>query len=301
MNRRQTREYSREHWTRCSGSLKKEAIHVNKQVSYSVVGVAALGFAAWAGVGLAAHDDDHGSHEVPAIFQAAGPNAASIQSTVDQFRAAFGGVNNGNLGPQPGGRREINWDGGGSSATSVGATPFEVFLITRGVRITTPGTGFVQAPPSGLATLFNNDSYKDIFTAFSQLRLFSPIDSNVTRTKFFLPGGGDIPATTTGFGSVFTDVDRQGDGDDDHGDHDGRRSATTIEYYDANGKRVYSAVVPASPGDGSQSFFGAIFKETGIARVRIVTGNAAPGPDDTKKRDIVMMDDFIYGEPKSIQ
>jgi len=283
------------------GFMKKEAIHVNKQVSYSLVGVVALGLATWASVGLAAHDDDHGSHEVPAIFQAAGPNAASIQSTVDQFRAAFPGVNNGNLGPQASGRREINWDGGGSSATSVGATPFEVFLITRGARITTPGTGFVQAPPSGLATLFVNPTYANIFSTFSPLRLFSPIDSNVPKVRFFLPGGGDIPATTTGFGAVFTDVDRQGDGDDDHGDHDGRRSATTIEYFDADGKRVYTAVVPASPGNGTQSFFGAIFKETGIARVRIVTGNAAPGPDDTKRRDIVMMDDFIYGEPKSIQ
>jgi hypothetical protein len=280
------------------GFVKKEERHVNKQVSYSVVGVTALAIAAWAGVGLAAHDDDHGSHEIPAIFQAAGPNAASIQSTVDQFRAALGGVNNGNGGPQVGGRREINWDGGGSSATSVGATPFEVFLITRGVRITTPGTGFVQAPPSGLATLFVNPTYANIFSTFSPLRLFSPIDSNVSKVRFFVPGGGDIPATTAGFGSVFTDVDRQGDGDDDH---DGHRAATTIEYYDAAGKRVFTAVVPASPGDGSQSFFGAIFKETGIARVRIVTGNAAPGPDDTKKRDIVMMDDFIYGEPKIIQ
>jgi hypothetical protein len=24
----------------------------------------------------------------------------------------------------------------------------------------------------------------------------------------------------------------------------------------------------------------------------------APGPDDDEKRDIVMMDDFIYGEPQ---
>ena len=33
---------------------------------------------------------------VPSVFQAAGPSAASIQSTVDQFRAALGAVNNGN-------------------------------------------------------------------------------------------------------------------------------------------------------------------------------------------------------------
>ena len=32
----------------------------------------------------------------PTVFQAAGPSAASIQSTVDQYRAALGAVNNGN-------------------------------------------------------------------------------------------------------------------------------------------------------------------------------------------------------------
>ena len=32
----------------------------------------------------------------PVVFQAAGPNAASIQSTVDAFRAALGNPNNGN-------------------------------------------------------------------------------------------------------------------------------------------------------------------------------------------------------------
>ena len=56
------------------------------------------------------------------IFQAAGPNPIppeapqSIQSTVDTFRAKFGGMNNGNAtGPLMSGRREINWDGGGNN------------------------------------------------------------------------------------------------------------------------------------------------------------------------------------------
>ena len=34
----------------------------------------------------------------PAVFQAAGPNAASIQSVVDAYRAALGNPNNGNAG-----------------------------------------------------------------------------------------------------------------------------------------------------------------------------------------------------------
>ena len=41
-------------------------------------------------------------------------STASIQATVDAFRAALGNPNNGNAaGPLASGRREINWDGGG--------------------------------------------------------------------------------------------------------------------------------------------------------------------------------------------
>ena len=52
------------------------------------------------------------------------------------------------------------------------------------------------------------------------------------------------------------------------------------------------------PGDASLSFFGIVFEDPRIARVLITTGNAAPGPNDNDRRDIVMMDDFIYGEPQ---
>ena len=71
-----------------------------------------------------------------------------------------------------------------------------------------------------------------------------------------------------------------------------RRASTLIEYYDVDDKLIFSGSVPASPGDGSLSFFGIVFEEAIIARVRITTGNVAPGPDDDEKHDIVMMDDF---------
>ena len=68
-----------------------------------------------------------------------------------------------------------------------------MFLNTRGGQFTTPGTGLSQAPPSGgpqggLAGLFNNPTYGDIFSTFSPLRLFTPVGSNITEALFFVPG-----------------------------------------------------------------------------------------------------------------
>ena len=121
--------------------------------------------------------------------------------------------------PTPLGRREINWDGGGGVfATTLPVTPFNVFLNTRGAQFTTPGTGLTQAPPSadpvafppgGLAGL--NPTYATTFGTFSPERLFAPVGSNLTDSLFFLPGSnGGVPATVSGFGAVFTDVDLLG-------------------------------------------------------------------------------------------
>lgn len=237
----------------------------------------------------------------PTVFQAAGPTISSIQGSVDQFRAALGATNNGiTPGPLPSGRREINWDGGGSSATAIASTPFADFLVTRGALFTTRGTGFVQAPLSGLASTFGNSSYETIFQTFSQSRLFSPIGSNVTDTQFFVPGGGNIPAATTGFGAVLTDVD-QPDGSGPGTKHGNRGASALFEYFGSNGELLFSSFVPAAPGDGSLSFFGVVFNDARIARVRITSGDSAPGPDDEGKRDIVVMDDFIFGEPQPVQ
>jgi len=245
--------------------------------------------------------------EPPLVFQAAGPTADAIQSTVDAFRAALGNPNNGNApGPLAAGRREINWDGGGNNNTTTApVTPFNVFLDTRGAQFTTPGTGLSQAPPSGgpqggLVGLFNNPTYGTIFSTFSPLRLFTPVGSNVTEALFFVPGtAGQAPATVIGFGAVFTDVD-QPDGSGPGKKRGNRGASTLVEYFGANGGLLFSSFVPASPGDGSLSFFGIVFEDARIARVRITTGDTAPGPNDDEKLDIVMMDDFIYGEPQPL-
>jgi hypothetical protein len=242
----------------------------------------------------------------PTVFQAAGPTAASIQASVDGFRAALGDPNNANApGPLASGRREINWDGGGANDTTPPVTPFNVFLNTRGGQFTTPGAGLSQAPPSGgpqggLEVLFDNPTYGSIFSTFSPLRLFTPVGSNITDALFFLPGSnGTIPATVSGFGAVFTDVD-QPDGSGPGQKRGNRGSSTLMECFGADGELLFSSFVPASPGDGSLSFYGIVFDEARIARVRITSGDVAPGPDDDGKHDVVVMDDFIYGEPQPL-
>jgi hypothetical protein len=242
----------------------------------------------------------------PAVFQAAGATAASIQSTVDAFRARLGDPNNlNNPGPLQKGRREINWDGGNPNIldTTAPVNPFLVFLNTRGSQFKTPGLGLSQGPPSGgpqggLAVLFGNPTYGQIFRTFSASRLFTPVGSNITEASFSIPGtNGNAPATVRGFGAVFTDVD-QPDGSAFSASRTNHRASTLIEYFDREGELIFTSFVPASPGDGSLSFFGIVFNDARIASVVIKTGDVAPGPKDDQHHDIVMMDDFIYGEPQ---
>lgn len=227
------------------------------------------------------------------IFSSGGTNdPASIQTTVDAFRSALGAPNNGNApGPLAGGRREINWDGGGSSATAVAGTPFNGFLNNRGESFSTPGTNFVQAPPSGLAAELGNATYETIFTPFSPLRVFAPLGSNITDVTFFIPGSnGASPATVTGFGAIFSDVDLSG--------------SATMDFFDVNDILLTSQVVaPGTVPDGSLSFLGVNF--TGgeqIGRVRITSGTTALGPNDDPANgiDLVVMDDFFSSEPQGI-
>lgn len=215
---------------------------------------------------------------------------SSIQPTVDAFRAALGTPNNGNApGPLPGGRREINWDGGGTTSASQDAAPLTAFTDIRGATVFTPGVGFLQTPLNDLALTSINASYATTFSTFSPLRIFTPLGSNITDVTFYTPGSnGAIEATVSAFGAVFSDVDLP--------------FVTSLQFFDmADILLQTSYVSPGTEPDGSLAFLGMI-ADAGeqIARVRITTGNAPLGPTDGDLVDVVVMDDFLYSEPGSV-
>ena len=222
-------------------------------------------------------------------FSDSGANAASITDTVDAFRAALGNPNNANNpGPLPSGRREINWDGGGAVINGTApVTPFTTFQDIRGATFTTPGTGLTQAAATGglLSLDLINPQYAALFAPFSANRLFAPIGSNITDGAFSIPGtGGTTPAGVMGFGAVFSDVDLAG---------------TSIAFATAAGEILLA--VPTFPGDQTFSFLGILLApgEGLITGVRIVTGTTALGPLESPGVDLVVMDDFIFGEPSN--
>jgi hypothetical protein len=227
-------------------------------------------------------------------FNDSGPDVASITDTVNAFRAALGNPDNLNApGPLATGRREINWDGGGATAGTVAVTPFMVFTNTRGATFTTPGTGLTQIPvsgaPNGIDLAAINAQYSTLFAPFSPLRLFTPIGSNITEGFFTIPGtNGGVPAGVSGFGVVFSDVDQNG--------------PTTIELGGTLGQTLGPFAVQSFAGNQTFSFLGILLGpgEGLISSVSITTGTTALGGLEIPGVDLVVMDDFLYGEPQQV-
>jgi hypothetical protein len=227
----------------------------------------------------------------PVVRSAAGTDPAAIQRTVDEFRADLGALNPNQAQTFEGGRREINWDGVPDALASPNSFPANFFNTTspRGVVFSTPGTGFQvsSSAASGVPVRFGNidPAYTNLFRTFSPQRLFTPIGSIETTVDFF-QAGTTTAATSTGFGSVFTDVNLSG--------------PTSIEYFDAAGDSLGSYSVPATGGNATLSFLGVSFNEgERVAKVIIRSGNQVLAPGNTAD-DLVVMDDFVYGEPRAV-
>lgn len=225
-------------------------------------------------------------------FSAFGADSSAIQSTVDGFRAALG-PNNG-VGPgiiNPDGRREINWDAVPDSFSSPNDLPANffnnnskrgaIFSGAQRFRVSADNDNPTNTPPL-FAEL--NPDYANTFSVFSQQRLFSSVDSNVYDVEFFV-SGSNTRGLTRAFGAVFTDVDLN--------------NLSSIEFFDQSDRSIHTMFVKGQ-GDfttnRSLSFAGAMFAAPVISRVRITLGNSALGSLDGDGHDVVVNDDFIYGE-----
>ena len=241
----------------------------------------------------------------PVVRTGSGPNAAAVTPARDQFRVDLGGGTvagaNGLFQDATGARREINWDGVPDARSDPNDLPADFFNVTspRGAVFSTPGSGFrvSSTAASGTPVRFGglNPGYPSDFAAFSAERLFTAIGSNVTDVRFFVPGT-TTPASVSGFGAIFSDVDRA--------------DSTTIEYFRPDGSSlgVFNVPVGETPGSGFDanfSFLGVSFNAgEQVGRVRIASGNGVLGPNfpdpdqqATAPFDPVVMDDFLYSNP----
>jgi hypothetical protein len=191
-------------------------------------------------------------------------------------------------------RREINWDGVPDAFSAPNNMPADFFNVNspRGAVFSTPGTGFQVSANAGIAPIqFDNidPTYSQTFEPFSPQRLFTSLGSNVMDVDFFVPGTTN-PATTNGFGAIFSDVDLA--------------NTTSIELFDTSSNSLGTFFVPATTGSETFSFLGISFVDSVIAHVRITSGNFPVGTGVTDQngdlRDVVTMDDFLYSEPRSI-
>jgi hypothetical protein len=222
------------------------------------------------------------------IFSASGANTAAIQPSVDAFRAALGSLNANVAGSFGSGRREINWDGVPDALAAPNNLPANFFNVNspRGVVFATPGTGFQVSANAATSTpvQFGNidPSYPGLFEPFSAQRLFTALGSNIVDVDFFIPGSSSA-AVSNGFGAVFSDVDLA--------------DTTSLTFFDFNNVSLGTFFVPSFAGNETFSFLGVQFDQAIVSRVRITNGNQILATGNTST-DLVVMDDFIYGEAR---
>lgn len=218
-------------------------------------------------------------------------DSLTIAGKLDLFRAALGGaLNPPNTPPGDNGRREINWDGVPAALTNVDDFPATFFNVNskRGALFSTPRADPFRVDSTDFASA--NAGLGDQFKAFSAKKLFMPVGGNQVEVHFKLVGL-TTNGLVNGFGVVFSDVDRA--------------NSTRVEYFDATGVRIATLQAPARSGAHEFSFIGAVFTSPIVASVLITSGEAALNATITDlsaggTTDLVVMDDFIYGEPQPV-
>lgn len=227
---------------------------------------------------------------IPQIFEINGATPGDIEDTVNDFRDALG-PNNGNA-PVNGnrfGRRQIDWDAAPDGVSDPNLFPGDFFNAdvaprARGIEFRATGTTdsfqLSSTAASGEPVRFGLPGQ---FTAFSEERLFTPVNGNTFDVVFFDPSNQTTQATTRGLGIVFTDVEFD---------------VTTMTFFDVNDEEIFARTVLSGPS-ASLSFLGVVFDSFEVARVSVSVGQGFF--DGTNfPVDGVVMDDFIFGEPVAV-
>jgi hypothetical protein len=214
-----------------------------------------------------------------------------ITTPLNKFRELLGEPLN-TTPDQTTGRREVNWDGVPAALTNNNAFPFDFFNNTDPAGPNGRKRGLITSSPTNSLRVDSTDfkeidaSYADQFEAFSLKRLFISVGTNITDVTFKVPGT-TTDATVKGFGVVFSDVDND--------------YSTSMQFFEGT-KNLGTYKVPEATGKSSFSFLGVYFPNNKITKVRITSGTHAleSGRQDNSSTDLVVMDDFLYSEPKAL-
>lgn len=241
-------------------------------------------------------DDNYAATPPPtvnAVQVSAAGDSAGIVSKLNEFRVLLGDPVNGAPGATVG-RREVNWDGVPANLTNNNNFPSDFFGASdpnlpngrkRGLILTNTGTSF-RVDTTDFSEI--EPTYASQFEAFSRKRLFTYMGNTVTEVTFKV-AGTTTDAFVKGFGVIFSDVDDA--------------NSTSMEFF--AGSKSLGVYKPKTASQGF-SFLGVNFPGEKVTRIRINSGNAvlAAGVKDISNggsKDLVVMDDFLYDEPKAIQ
>jgi len=226
---------------------------------------------------------------------APGPQGTVITATGDiaakvaDFRTLLGDPSNGGTpGPLPAGRREVNWDGAGARPfNNQDGFPLDFFNNNVKAGLVYDGGTFRN---DSLSFAEINPTYANEFKPFSPKLMFSAVGGHEIDAAFRV-AGAQTPAVVTGFGAVFSDVDVA--------------QVTSIEPLDKDGRSLGRFFVPVRSDANGLSFLGVKFDQAIVASVRIICGNGTLGAatndiTDGGTVDLVVVDNFIYGEPAPI-
>ncbi len=251
-----------------------------------------IGLALILTLGIVSCSKNYDAPAVPTVKSTIVTGTGDITASLTQFRSILGDQLN-TTPNQTTGRREINWDAVPTASTNVNGFPLDFFNSTDPLVANGRKRGFIIVDGGSSFRVDSTDfseidaSYAAQFDAFSPKKTFAYIGNVVTQCAFKIPGSS-TDASVKGFGVIFSDVDDA--------------NSTTIEYFNGT-KSLGVFKVPARSGTTSFSFLGVYFPDEKVTKVKITCGDGtlAPGVKDKSdggSKDLVVMDDFFYDEPK---